>query len=289
MELRESALLESDLFSAIVRDIRIILEKKEKEFALEVGIDYKKIHNICNDRRKTSIDELMSVLKLVRNDAPLQSYLRCKYPAIFGVAAMPVYPVQIALAQWLGAPDQKTTSFGKQCTNNRHGRFLLIRRNTDGNVVCSLMLVRPPADSHSLARFTTVRFVSKTQKKRTEGFIFELHGRVYAMGKFDSLEGLRFSSLHIQQHGDRRDLFGIRLGIHRESRRTFAHGLYAYQILKPSPPGTLHKIIGTWNPHENPELVGLISNFWHIYDMLELSKESEEGIALWDNGIRAEV
>jgi hypothetical protein len=290
MELRENALLESDSFGAVANDIHIILDKSFKEMARDTGLDHKTIGYICNRRRKASFGEFKAILSLVRrDDAPIQSYLRCKYPAIFGALEMPVYPVQIALAQWLEASDQKTNSFGKLCASNQRGRYLLIRRAADGNVVCSLMLVRPPADSHSLAKFTTVRFVSKTQKKTTTGFIFELHGRVYAMGKFDSLEGLRFSSLHIQAHGERRDLFGIRLGIHRESRRTFAHALYAYQILKRSPRGTLHKIIGTWNPEENPELVAQISNFWHIYHLLELSNEPKEGIALWDNGIRADV
>jgi hypothetical protein len=286
MQLNEIASQDERVFSLILKDIRHILHLSYKEIEKKTGITSDRFHNICNKRTNaTRAEFLVTIAKLVSRPGSeaLYSYLECKYPQVFGRDRAQDCAPDVALAQWVEARDQRSTAFHRKCVQGPKGRFLLIRRDDEGKLICALMRVTAPADAQSLPTFNTIRFMPNGHKRKTDGFIFELHGRVYAIGKLDNIQGLRFSNLHIHQHSNRYDLFGIRVGI--LGGMTFASRLYAYQIQASARavgtrPGILKRILMPWHPDDNRDLVTSISGFKHIYAMLEPGR-------LIDNGITA--
>lgn len=289
MRLKRTTSEDGKLFGAALNDIRHVLHLPYKEMARQTGIDASRIHNICNrgtHATREELDRTIAILVDKQANEPLRAYLKCKYPVIFGDESSeetPLYPADVALKQWIEARDQRATPFYDKCVKGSKGRFLLMRRDQEGKMICALMRVRPPAHEHALPTFNTIRYMPNGLKRTTQGFIFELHGRVYSLGQLDNLRGLRFSNLHVYDYGSRSDLFGIRVGILSGTMVTFASRIYAYQIQASARPvgsqtGILKRLLKPWHPDENGDLVAKISGFRTIYTMLAQRDLVDNGI-----------
>ena len=286
MRLVEGALLHDHLFGAVADDVRRLLRLEYKEMAEKIEIGPNRIRSFrTKGIRVTRAEFRDKIFKLAdeAGDAALSAYLECKYPELFGKPPEPSAPADVALARWLGTRDQTRTDFYDKCIQGTQGRFLLMRRDDEGRVICARMRVNAPAGPESLPTFTTFRFMDNGELRTTGGFIFELHGRVYTIGKLDNLQGLRFANLHIRNRRDRNDLFGIRLGI--LGGLTFASRIYAYQIkasakMVRSRPGVVQKILKPWHPERSPDLAAAIPGFKTVYDLLEPGSLVDNGITV---------
>jgi hypothetical protein len=287
MRLVEGALLHEHLFGAVADDVRRLLHLSYKEMADRVDIDPDRIRSFrTKGIRVTRVEFRDKIFTLAQEagDAALSAYLECKYPELFGTSPPPPLPVDVALAHWLGTRDQSRTAFYDNCIRDSQGRFLLMRRDDEGRVICARMRVSAPAGPDSLPTFATFRFLENGDRRTTQGFIFELHGRIYTIGQLDNLQGLRFANLQIRQRRDRNDLFGIRLGI-LGSGLTFASRIYAYQFkasarLVRSHPRVFRDILKPWHPDRSPDLAAAIPGFRAVYALLEPGPLVDNGLAV---------
>lgn len=144
------------------------------------------------------------------------------------------------------APGLDTTQFSIDAMANKPDwgemHFLLMRlhkpkrKNDDiAELRVSYMTIRHDPLVSAFPTFETVRRVKATGRKAVKGIVLASGTDIYTIGQLTSIAGLRFTRLKLyHDHQDGQlphiNLYGIRLGLHNELTRPFAHLVFARQL-----------------------------------------------------------
>jgi len=139
------------------------------------------------------------------------------------------------IAEWLRPDEIENGEFAEKCTNE-HGKFLLIRSPEPGRVRTSLMEVSFSPAKDVCPTYVTTR-TRNNDRQVLRGQLFEHKGYHYAAGRYDTIDGIRFSKIQMYERPDledpdemRYDLYGIRVGHSRDPNLPYAHLIYGYQL-----------------------------------------------------------
>jgi hypothetical protein len=171
----------------------------------------------------------------------------------------------------------------KSCENRN---YLIIRRfinNETEGVVISNMIITPTKNKENIWEYKTERpAIKDVNVKKTNGYIFSLNDRIFALGLSDQASKVRLSSLELIEKNQALHMFGLRLGVNHITKEIFAHRVYAYNIRDNIEKEEIDLISGLGKPEKFAFLRSKIDIFDEIYSKLLIG-------SIWENGIRSQI